>query len=188
MRGADAYTESLFTIRKLDDFVPSQHPLRPIRQMVNEALKEIEPLLSAPGNRPHEAEDIWLYLHVLFEIIWKFRFFYRDINDLLTRNRLVETHFQRILTLKEASAVSICEGLAASGELTAPPAEIRALATNMCVVATFWLSFEHARRPRGEPDIGRGVYQVISLAAPYLQGNSRELLEKLSQEYVTNRQ
>jgi hypothetical protein len=58
----------------------------------------------------------------------------------------------------------------------------------MCVVATFWLSFEHARRPRGEPDIGRGVYQVISLAAPYLQGNSRELLEKLSQEYVTNRQ
>jgi AcrR family transcriptional regulator len=148
--------------------------------------KEIEPLLGAPGNRPHEAEDIWLYLHVLFEIIWKFRFFYRDINDLLTRNRLVETHFQRILALKEASAVSICEGLAASGELTAPPAEIRALATNMCVVATFWLSFEHARRPRGEPDIGRGVYQVISLAAPYLQGNSRELLEKLSQEYVNH--
>jgi AcrR family transcriptional regulator len=148
--------------------------------------KEIEPLLNVPGNRPHEAEDVWLYLHLLFEIIWKFRFFYRDINDLLTRNRLVETHFQRILALKEASAVSICEGLAASGELTAPPAEIRALATNMCVVATFWLSFEHARRPRGEPDIGRGVYQVISLAAPYLQGNSRALLEKLSQEYVAS--
>jgi AcrR family transcriptional regulator len=148
--------------------------------------KEIEPLLNVPGNRPHEAEDVWLYLHLLFEIIWKFRFFYRDINDLLTRNRLVETHFQRILALKEVSAISICEGLAASGELTATPAEIRALATNMCVVATFWLSFEHARRPRGEPDIGRGVYQVISLAAPYLQGNSRALLERLSQEYVTS--
>ena len=45
MRGADTYTESLFTIRKLDDFVPSQHPLRPIRQMVNEALKEIEEIV-----------------------------------------------------------------------------------------------------------------------------------------------
>ena len=147
--------------------------------------KEIEGLLVAPGSRPQGTEDIWLYLHLLFETIWKFRFFYRDINDLLMRNRLVETHFQRILAHKEQTAVAICDGLAASGELTASPAEVRALATNMTVVATFWLSFEHARRPRGEPDIGRGVFQVISLAAPYLEGQARELLERLSQEYVT---
>ena len=146
--------------------------------------KEIEPLLTAPGSRPQGTEDIWLFLHLLFETIWKFRFFYRDINDLLTRNRLVETHFQRILEHTENTAVTVCEGLAASGTLTATAGEIRALATNMSVVATFWLSFEHARRPRGEPDIGRGVYQVMSLAAPYLQGEARHLLEKLSGEYV----
>ena len=146
--------------------------------------KEIESLLTAPGNRPQGTEDIWLFLHLLFETIWKFRFFYRDINDLLTRNRLVETHFQRILEHKESTAINVCQGLAASGALTATAAEIRALATNMSVVATFWLSFEHARRPRGEPDIGRGVYQVMSLAAPYLQGEARRLLEKLSGEYV----
>ncbi len=146
--------------------------------------KEIEPLLTAPGSRPQGTEDIWLFLHLLFETIWKFRFFYRDINDLLTRNRLVETHFQRILEHKENTAVTVCEGLAASGTLTATAGEIRALATNMSVVATFWLSFEHARRPRGEPDIGRGVYQVMSLAAPYLQGEARHLLERLSGEYV----
>jgi len=146
--------------------------------------KEIEPLLTAPGSRPQGTEDIWLFLHLLFETIWKFRFFYRDINDLLTRNRLVETHFQRILEHKENTAVTVCEGLAASGTLTATAGEIRALATNMSVVATFWLSFEHARRPRGEPDIGRGVYQVMSLAAPYLQGEARNLLERLSGEYV----
>ncbi|NJD24223.1 MAG: TetR/AcrR family transcriptional regulator [Betaproteobacteria bacterium] len=146
--------------------------------------REIDSLLSAPGSRPHGTEDIWLYLHLLFETIWKFRFFYRDINDLLMRNRLVETHFQRILAHKEATAVSICEGLAASGALTATAGEIRALAINMSVVATFWLSFEHARRPRGEPDIGHGVYQVMSLAAPFLTGEARQLLEKLSRAYV----
>ena len=146
--------------------------------------KEIESLLTAPGNRPQGTEDIWLFLHLLFETIWKFRFFYRDINDLLTRNRLVETHFQRILEHKESTAINVCQGLAASGTLTATAAEIRALATNMSVVATFWLSFEHARRPRGEPDIGRGIYQVMSLAAPYLQGEARHLLEKLSGAYV----
>ncbi|QKV57039.1 MAG: TetR family transcriptional regulator [Dechloromonas sp.] len=146
--------------------------------------KEIESLLTAPGNRPQGTEDIWLFLHLLFETIWKFRFFYRDINDLLTRNRLVETHFQRILEHKESTAINVCQGLAASGALTATAAEIRALATNMSVVATFWLSFEHARRPRGEPDIGRGIYQVMSLAAPICRAEARHLLEKLSGAYV----
>jgi hypothetical protein len=28
MRGADTFTESLFTMRRLEDFVPANHPLR----------------------------------------------------------------------------------------------------------------------------------------------------------------
>jgi AcrR family transcriptional regulator len=59
--------------------------------------KEIENLLTRREIARSGTEDIWLFLHLSFETIWKFRFFYRDINDLLTRNRLVETHFQRIL-------------------------------------------------------------------------------------------
>ena len=47
MRGADIFTESLFTMRRLDDFVPTQHSLRPVRVMVNAALNNLEPLLSS---------------------------------------------------------------------------------------------------------------------------------------------
>ena len=38
MRGPDAMQESLFTVAKLDDFVPADHPLRAIRLLVNDAL------------------------------------------------------------------------------------------------------------------------------------------------------
>jgi transposase len=38
MRGADIMQESLFTVRQLEDFIPSDHPLRPIRLLVNQAL------------------------------------------------------------------------------------------------------------------------------------------------------
>ena len=47
--------------------------------------------------RPPNVEDIWLFLHLVFEGIWKFRFLYRDINELLSRNRMLETHFKRIV-------------------------------------------------------------------------------------------
>jgi hypothetical protein len=41
MRGADAYNEALFSTVRLEDFVPATHPLRPIRQWVNDALAKM---------------------------------------------------------------------------------------------------------------------------------------------------
>ena len=46
MRGPDTFTESLFTLRKLEDFVPAEHPLRPIRAMVNQALARMDGLFA----------------------------------------------------------------------------------------------------------------------------------------------
>ena len=63
MRGADTFTESLFTMQKLEDFVPAEHPLRPIRQMVNAALVKMDALFSGmyeadiKGGRPSIAPE-----------------------------------------------------------------------------------------------------------------------------------
>jgi len=63
MRGPDTFTESLFTLRKLEDFVPSDHPLRPIRVMVNAALLKMDALFSGmyeadiKGGRPSIAPE-----------------------------------------------------------------------------------------------------------------------------------
>ncbi len=46
MRGADTFTESLFTMRRLDDFVPKSHPLRSIRTMANQALVTMDRLFA----------------------------------------------------------------------------------------------------------------------------------------------
>ena len=43
MRGPDAMQESLFTVAKLDDFVPADHPLRSIRVLVNDSLTAMNP-------------------------------------------------------------------------------------------------------------------------------------------------
>lgn len=150
--------------------------------------REIGETLAAPARRAPDVEDMWLFLHLLFEAIWKFRFLYRDLDDLLSRNRLLEVHFKQILAHKVKTAAQLCEGLVASGEMQASAGEIQALATNMACIATYWLPFEYARDPRRREDgsgLGRGVYQVMSMLAPFLQGGSRQLLQQLSKEYVT---
>jgi transposase len=47
MRGTDAMQESLFTLSKLEDFVPEDHPLRGVRVLVNEALGQLNPLFNS---------------------------------------------------------------------------------------------------------------------------------------------
>jgi AcrR family transcriptional regulator len=150
--------------------------------------REIVETLAAPARRAPNVEDMWLFLHVLFEEIWRYRFLYRDLDDLLSRNRLLETHFKQILAHKVRTATELCEGLVATGEMQASPGEIQALATNMACLATYWLPFEYARDPRRRDagsGLGRGVYQVMSMLAPFLQGGSRQLLQQLSKEYLT---
>ena len=44
MRGTDGLQESLFTIAKLDDFVPYDHELCVVRDLVNGALKRTNSL------------------------------------------------------------------------------------------------------------------------------------------------
>ena len=149
--------------------------------------REVDGVLAAPTARTANVEDVWLFLHVLFEAMWRYRFLYRDLNDLLSRNRLLEVHFKRLLEQKTKTAAALCDGLAAAGEMRASRAEIAALAVNMVVVLTYWLSFEYVRDPRHpheEATLARGAYQVMALVAPFLAGQSRSLFERLAAAYV----
>jgi AcrR family transcriptional regulator len=156
--------------------------------------REIDKLLTVPDDRTPNVEDAWLFLHLLFETIWKYRFFYRDLNNLLINNRTLELRFKTLLAQKVRMARWLCDGLARLSELRASPTEIEALATNMVVVATWWLSYEYVLNPRraAEPEmlseaLARGCYHVMSLTAPYLTGDARALFEKLAGEYNTKR-
>ena len=40
-----------------------------------------------PEGRLADVEDLWLFLHLLFEAMWEFRFLYRDLDEILSRDR-----------------------------------------------------------------------------------------------------
>ncbi|MCZ7656140.1 MAG: TetR/AcrR family transcriptional regulator [Rhodocyclaceae bacterium] len=67
-------------------------------EIVNELFtgfeREINGTLAAPTRRAANVEDMWLFLHVLFEEIWKYRFLYRDLDDLLSRKQAAGGAFQ----------------------------------------------------------------------------------------------
>lgn len=144
----------------------------------------VEPGPAASG--PEAIEDLWLYLHLMLEGIWEYRFLYRNLDDLVARNRRLRERFNRIIERKEAAVTALCEGLVAARVMRARPGEIRALARNVLVVATYWLNFQalRGRRDTHAEDIGEGAFQVMALVAPYLVGPAREHLDRLGRNYI----
>ena len=135
-------------------------------------------------------EDAWLFFHMLFELIWRYRFLYRDLNDLLSKNRRLETHFQSVLKNKGHAVQAVLGGLARAKAVKIDAAQAEPVATAMVVVLTYWLSYEYVRDPRRalEPEragaaLARGAYHVLSLLMPYLEAGERDHLHGLVAPY-----
>jgi len=150
------------------------------------ALDEL--LRAADGVR--NVEDAWLFFHLLFELIWQYRFLYRDLNDLLSKNRKLETHFQFVLRNKGRAVQAVLGGLARGSAVKIDAREAEPVATAMVVVLTYWLSYEYVRDPRKalEPEsagaaLARGAYHVLSLLMPYLEPAARDHLHELVAPY-----
>lgn len=138
----------------------------------------------------HDVEDAWFFMHSLFELIWQYRFLYRDLNDLLSNNRKLETHFQWVLQHKTHAIKILLDGMSRAGSLSIDAGHIEATATSMVVVLTYWLSFEYVRDPRhalepahAQPALLRGAHHVLSLLMPYLESGQRMHLQTLVMSY-----
>ncbi len=74
MRGMDEMQQPLFTTVKLEEFVPADHPLRPLRLLVNQALKRLNGLFGTiyadSGRASIVAEKLLraLLLRVLYSV------------------------------------------------------------------------------------------------------------------------
>jgi AcrR family transcriptional regulator len=148
--------------------------------------EKIDRVMVAPDERLPNLEDIWLQLHLAFETMWEYRFVYRDLVDLTSRNRKLRMHFARILKRATENATDVLKGLVEAGIMRASRAEIEATASNVILVATFWLSFNTVRGgalEKGSEDLTQGIFQLMMLIAPFLRDAERLHLNTLADNY-----
>jgi AcrR family transcriptional regulator len=149
--------------------------------------QRLAPLLVQPEGRAPDVEDLWLLLHLLFEAMWAHRFFFRDLDEIVSRDRRLAARFARIMRGGSRTVTELCRGMVATGAMDASEREIAAVADNVALVATYWISYQKISRGEqapGEANLDRAAYQVLSLIAPFLRGNARALLDRLGQDYV----
>jgi AcrR family transcriptional regulator len=149
--------------------------------------RRLDGLLVSPQGRSAGVEDLWFLLHLLFEAMWDHRFLFRDLDEILSRNRRLASRFALIMRRGSRTVIELCRGLVATGAMEASEREIAALADNVGLVATYWISYQKisaGERPADKVSLDRAAYQVLSLIAPFLRGSARALLDRLSGDYL----
>jgi AcrR family transcriptional regulator len=148
----------------------------------------VQPLLADPQGRRVDVEDLWLMLHLLFEHMWAYRFLYRNLDEIASRIARIGLRVSALLRRSETTMIELFRSMVAGGSMRASESELVAVARNVIVVSTYWMSFYRLGHPGrtgdGEIDIGRGAYQVLALIAPFLVGDARALLDRLGRDYL----
>ncbi len=143
--------------------------------------------LTTAEDRLPSLEDIWMQLHQVFEVMWQYRFIYRDLVDLTSRNRKLRLHFARILKRAGESATAVLQGLVRAEIMRATRTEVDATAQNILLVTTFWMNYNVVRggsSERSAEDLTLGIHQVMMLIAPFLRDAERVHLNTLVQAYL----
>ena len=138
---------------------------------------EMRIILSGSRGRITSLEDSWVYLYIILEEIYDFRFFYRDLGLMLDRYPDLAKRFRTILSRMRTALVDVLDELTAGSVLT----------DQFMTTLTFWLAEDHlnADSHDGPTLIHRTVLQVMCLLPPYMGDRGVETLTDLFEHYDT---
>ena len=153
--------------------------------------QSVLPVLTVPEDPPPGVEDLWFMLHLLFERMRDYRFLYRDLDEITSRNRKLATRFADLTRRGERTVIELCRSLVRTGQMRASEREIGAIAANATLVSTYWMSWQRVvgvqRGASGEAhgvSLDHAAYHVLALIAPFLLGEGRALIERLGEDYL----
>jgi len=142
--------------------------------------KQVDEQLKVPEDRPLAINDKLIYLQVIFQGLWDYRFLHRDLQHLLEiddeLHKRYNDFFKRCLTRVH----SIYSGLRDSKIIDATDQELRSLGLNTWILVTSWFGFMHTNLlvEEGQEEsrelLNAGIYQIFALERPYLTDEYRE--------------
>ncbi len=145
--------------------------------------------LSVPDNRVITYGDKIGYFESIFNQLWEYRFLHRDLGHLLEESPRLRASYRQFARKVMAQAYVVYNALRTAELISATEQDVQAMIVNIWILTTSWASFVVSSGFFGEEVVlnqsllRRGIYQIICLEAPYLQGEALEKLPELLRQY-----
>ncbi|WP_194439335.1 TetR/AcrR family transcriptional regulator [Vibrio fluminensis] len=124
------------------------------------------------------------YLNSIFTLMWKYRFFYANLPEILQRDEDLHEDYIAVQEKLQANLVSIMAEFVSLGLLDLTPAEMKSQVRTLHLIATSWLGYQSAMSPKTqitEEIIHQGMLQMISVVKPRATQTGLEQLQLLEE-------
>jgi AcrR family transcriptional regulator len=150
-------------------------------------LLEMDPLLEENPAASPSLDDLHLRLHLLFEIMERYRFLFRNLADLTARIPNLREAMLGLMARQAGTLGSVVERLRNAGMMEIGSTASAQLVHNLMLQMTYWIPFAEVRGEVGLHD-GRSsahaVARALYLVLPYLTGSNRARFEAAAAEYL----
>jgi len=152
-----------------------------IRDVLEQMIAAFDAVWTLPHERPVTLADLQQTVQQIFDIHWRFRFFYREQLALLHRDPQLTDRHQQIQQQRLEQQTQFFKRFVADGVLQLPPGDalddsvFLAHLTAGWIVTNHWLSFVEASGETIVPaQKQRGVDLLLRLLAPYLSPTAKQ--------------
>ncbi|UVL24757.1 TetR/AcrR family transcriptional regulator [Pseudomonas donghuensis] len=144
--------------------------------------EELTPLLDPPLEVRLDAEDYWLFLHLIVERMAQYRFLFQDLSNLTGRLPKLARGMRNLLNALKHTLAALLASLKAQGQVLSDTRALGQLVEQITLTLLFSLDYQRVLAREGE--VGVVVYQVMMLVAPHLEAGSRHAAEQLALRYL----
>jgi AcrR family transcriptional regulator len=150
-----------------------------VRAIFPQAADAVHGTLPVSRERAVTAADVGRYHLTGIETLWRFRFFFRDLNELFSRDSLLAESFGELQRWLISQFNVLFERLIEQGQMRRPdvPEDLPRIATNAFILWTNWIRYLTSARGTFDVrygDIADGALHGFLSFAPYLEPSFAE--------------
>ncbi|GAA5216378.1 TetR/AcrR family transcriptional regulator [Corallincola platygyrae] len=157
-----------------------------IRRIFKEYVHHIDRSFQPRDDGSVSLEVMMAYLDEIFESMWRFRFFYSNLPELLSRDPELQAQYLPLQEKLAKRVIAILSMLQKAGALNVKEDDLADLAHTVKIVVTFWISYQTTQAPDVQitrATIYAGVLKVLFILKPYFASEYLPAMERLQRHY-----
>ena len=137
---------------------------------------------------PITADNLLVYLDSVFMLMWRYRFFYANLPDILRRDPALQQKYLAAQETLHGNIVAIMNSFRHSGLLDLDDNELLNLANNLKLVASSWIFYQTTQAPGAtitKAVIYQGVLQMLGIVRPLTTAAGKAQVLQLEAHYCS---
>ncbi|MDJ0922378.1 MAG: TetR/AcrR family transcriptional regulator [Henriciella sp.] len=146
---------------------------------------EMAIILNGTHGAVESIEDNWVFVYIVLEEIYDFRFFYRNVGELVGQYPALAKRFRKVLAMKRRAIDSVLSVLEQRNMMSIDKRLRAALIDQLVSTLTFWLSFDvvEGTDRSGPRLIHDTVLRFMLQIVPYMGADGQAVLERMLERH-----